>query len=67
MSPPVAPASKPPVIPAPPRMEHRRRESDRRALIWLAALVVGVAAGMSSHKWIDPATRFFDYWIARLW
>ena len=63
-----APGSGPPVIPTPPQRVGgpRRRGANRRWLLWLGAIALGVGAGMSAYRWLPPAKQFFDYWLARL-
>jgi hypothetical protein len=72
MSPPPAagdaPGDKGPLVPPLPsigrRGGRRKANADRRWLLWLGALVLGIALGVGGYRLIKPIATYFDYWVA---
>jgi hypothetical protein len=60
------PVSAAPRIPTPPPRAARRKRSahSARLLIWLAALALGVAAGILGYRESEQIAFYFDYWVA---
>jgi hypothetical protein len=59
------PAPGVPVIPPPPPRDGRRRKagSDPRALVAVAALVVGAGLGIGAYHYVPGVDALFDYWL----
>lgn len=55
-----------PLVPPPPTPVPRRRQrpGDRRWLVWLGALSLGVVLGIAAYQWLPEVDRYFDYWLA---
>lgn len=55
-----------PLVPPIPSGFKRRRGPvrDRRWLLWLAALALGIALGFGGYR-LKPVASYFDYWVAR--